>query len=108
MSGACVGACMVVSVCVMCKKVGVLVPSMMPLFLSASIFGLLSISFFNLLRIRTAEQEEERKGRKEGEREEGEGKRREKSDRDRQELFGVLGEFSSPVTMATYHSYQLH
>ena len=50
------------------------VPSMMPLFLRVSIFGLLSISFFNLLRIRTAEQEGERKeGGKEGRREGKEG-----------------------------------
>ena len=57
---------------------GGFVPSMMPLFLSVSIFGLLSISFFNLLRIRTAEQEGDGgRGRRQGGREGGkEGKER--------------------------------
>ena len=69
--------------CGICE--GGFVPSMMPLFLSVSIFGLLSISFFNLLRIRTAEQEGDGgRGRRQGGREERKGRKEEvERERDR-------------------------
>ena len=55
----------------MCECVCIYIPIYVPLFLSVSSWGLLAISFFNLLRMRTADVHKREEGRMDGWRREG-------------------------------------